>query len=51
MSNEAEQIDKHLLGAVQGQGIAAEMGQGKTEVYRPAPEPTSVSRAGLKATP
>ena len=51
MSNEAEQVDKHLLGAVQGQGIAAEMGQGKTEVYRPAPEPTSVSRAGLKATP
>ena len=34
-SNDAEQVEKHLLSAVQGKGIAAEMGQGKTESFRP----------------
>ena len=37
MSNEAEQVEKHLLGAVQGKGIASEMGNAKSEVYGELP--------------
>ena len=51
MGNESEQVDKHLLGAAQGQGIAAEMGQGKTEVFRPTEASSAPSKAGLKSTP
>ena len=51
MSNEAANTEKHLLAAVQGVGIASEMGSGKTEMIRPVPEPAAASRTGLKATP
>ena len=36
---------------MQGKGIAAEMGSGKTEVHRPAQDPASISRTGIKSTP
>ena len=51
MSNDAENTEQHLLTAVQGAGIAPEMGSGKTEAFRPTQEPAPISRTGLKATP
>lgn len=50
MSNEAEQVEKHLLGAVQGKGIASEMGNAKSEVYGELP-PERPAKAVLRVTP
>ena len=50
-SNQAAQMDKHLMSAVQGGGVASEMGGGRNEPHRPAERLAAVSRSGLRSTP
>ena len=49
--NEATQIDKHLLGAVQGEGIASDEGKGRNESMRAGDRQAPISRSGLRSTP
>lgn len=49
--NEANNMDKHLMNAVQGGGIAAEMGNGRDPNMRPPEKQMAMSRSGLRNTP
>lgn len=49
--NEAEQMDKHLMNAVQGGGIASQMGEGRSDTLRKNIPMPPVSKTGLRMTP
>ena len=49
-NNESTNVEKHLLGSVQGSGLSADVGQTKAELYRPM-DKALPSRIGLKSTP
>ena len=49
-SDQAANIEKHLMNAVQGNGISSQVGHTKTEMHRPVDKPLP-SRTGLRSTP
>ena len=49
--NEAAQMDKQLMNAVQGGGIASSMGKGRSEQLRQPEKSAAMSRSGLRMTP
>jgi len=50
-ANTEAQLDKHLMNAVQGGGIASDMGNGRSEAFRPTETKGIPSRSGLRNTP
>lgn len=49
--NDAAQMDKHLMNAVQGGGVASDIGNGRDQTLRLQEKQAAMSRSGLRSTP